>query len=87
MKIKDIPTFEQVKNLKNIFELSSNDKTLSPNYINKNYFDEQIDLLLYANHFRLIAILLSFCKSNNNSTHVCKRCLHTCRVKNQLENH
>ena len=46
-KIKDIPTFERLNNLNlNNFELSANDKTLSPKYVNKNYYDEQIDLLL-----------------------------------------
>ena len=44
MKIKDIPTFERINKLKiNVFELSANDKTLSPKYVNKNYYDEQID--------------------------------------------
>ena len=43
-KIKDIPTFERLNNLNvNVFELSANDKTLSPKYVNKNYYDEQID--------------------------------------------
>ena len=52
MKIKDIPTFERLNNLNtNVFELSANDKTLSPKYVNKNYYDEQIDLLLYENHY------------------------------------
>ena len=37
MKIKGIPTFERINNLnKNVFGLSSNDKTLSPKYVNKN---------------------------------------------------
>ena len=37
MKIKDIPTFERLKILNiNDFELSANDKTLSPKYVNKN---------------------------------------------------
>ena len=48
MKIKDIPTFERLNNLNIIvFKLSANDKTLSTKYVNKNYYDEQIDLLLY----------------------------------------
>ena len=51
MKIKDIPTFERLNTLNvNVFELSGNDKTLSPKYVNKNFYDEQIDLLLYENH-------------------------------------
>ena len=52
MKIKDIPTFERLINLNiNVLELSSNDKTLSPKYANKKYYDEQRDLLLYENHY------------------------------------
>ena len=36
MKIKDIPTFERLNNLNiNVFELSSSDKTLSPNMLSK----------------------------------------------------
>ena len=55
MKIEDIPTFERLDNLNiNVFELSANDKTLSPKYVNKNYYDEQIDLLLYEKHSCLI---------------------------------
>ena len=43
MKIK-----EKLNNLNiNVFELSANDKNLSPKYVNKNYYDEQKDLLLY----------------------------------------
>ena len=37
MKIKVIPTFERLNTLNlNVFELSANDKTLSPIYVNKN---------------------------------------------------
>ena len=37
MKIKDIPTLERLKNLNiNVFEISANDKSLSPKYVNKN---------------------------------------------------
>ena len=65
MKIKDIPTFERLNNLNiNVFELSANDKSLSPKYVNKNYYDEQIDLLLYENHYCLITNLHNFCRSN-----------------------
>ena len=47
MKIKYIPTFERLNNLNiNVFKLSANDKTLSPKFVNKNYFDEQINRLL-----------------------------------------
>ena len=51
LKIKDIPTFERLNNLDlNVFESSASDKSLSPKYVNKNYYDEQIDLLIYENH-------------------------------------
>ena len=61
MKIKDIPTFERLINLNiNVFELSANDKTLSPKYFNKNYYNEQIDLLLYENHYCLKSNLHNF---------------------------
>ena len=76
MKIKDIPTFERLNNLnKIIFELSTNDKTFSPNYVNKNYYDEQIDLLLYENHYCLIKNLHNFCRNNEQNKHFCRRCL------------
>ena len=48
MKKKDIPTFERLNNLNiNVFELSANDKTLSRKYVNKNYYDEQIDFSVF----------------------------------------
>ena len=58
MKIKDIPTFERLNNLNiNVFEISANDKSLSPKYVSKNYYAGQIDLLLYENHYCLITNL------------------------------
>ena len=32
-----------------MFEISANDKSPSPKYVNKSYYEEQIDLLLYEN--------------------------------------
>ena len=88
MKIKDIPTFERLNNLnKNVFELSANDKTLSPKYVNKNYYDEQIDLLLYENHYCLITNLHNFCKNNEHYKHLCRRCLNTYGVQTKLDEH
>ena len=70
IKIKDIPTFERLNNLNiKVFELSANDKTLSPKYVNQNYYDEQIDLLLYENHYCLITNLHNFCRNNEHYTH------------------
>ena len=88
MKIKDIPTFERLNNLNiNVFELSANDKSLSPKYVNKNYYDEQIDLLLYENHYCLITNLNNFCKNNEHYTHLCRRCLNTYGDRTKLEEH
>ena len=86
MKIKDIPTFETLNNLNiNVFELSANDKSLSPKYVNKNYYDEQIDLLLYENHYCLITNLHNFCRNNEHYTHLCRRCLNTYGDQTKLE--
>ena len=78
MKIKDIPTFEGLNKLNiNVFELSANDKTLSPKYVNKNYYDEQIDLLLFENHYCLITSIHNFCRNNEHYKHLCRKCLNT----------
>ena len=89
MKIKDIPTFERLNNLNiNVFELSANDKTLSPKKANKNYYDEQIDLLLYENNYCLITNLHNFCRNNEHYKYLCRRCLHnTYRDQIKLEEH
>ena len=88
MKIKDIPTFERLNSLNiNVFELSANDKTFSPKYINKNYYDEQIDLLLYENHYCLITNLHNFCKNNEHYSYLCRRCLNTYGDESKLEEH
>ena len=88
MKIKDIPTFERLNNLNiNVFEISANDKSLSPKYVNKNYYDEQIDLLLYENHYCLITNLHNFCKNNEHYDHLCRRCQNTYGDQSKLEEH
>ena len=88
MKIKDIPTFEILKNLYiNVFELSASDKSLSPKYVNKNYYEEQIDLLLYENHYCLITNLHNFCRNNEHYTLLCRRCLNTYGDQTKLEEH
>ena len=88
MKIKDIPTFEGLNNLNiNVFELSANDKSLSPKYVNKSYYEEQIDLLLYENHYCLITNLHNFCKNNEHYNHLCRRCLNTYSNQSNLEEH
>ena len=88
MKIKDIPIFERLNNLNiNVFELSASDKSLSPKYINKNYYEEQMDLLLYENHYCLITNLHNYCRNNLNYTHLCRRCLNTYGDQTKLEKH
>ena len=88
MKIKDIPTFERLTNLNlNVFELSANDKILSTKYVNKNYYDEQIDLLLYENQYCLITNLHNFCRSNEHYKLLCRRCLSTYGDQTKLEKH
>ena len=88
MTKKDIPTFEKLINLNiNVFELSANDKTLSPKYVNKNYYDEQIDLLLYENHYCLITNLHNFCRNNEHFKRLCRRCLNTYGDQTKLEEH
>ena len=88
MKIKDMPTFERVNNLNiNVFELSANDKTLSPKYVNKNYYDDQIDLLLYENHYCLITNLYNFCRNNEHYKHLRRRCLNTYGDQTKFEEH
>ena len=88
MKIKDIPLFDRLNNLNIIdFELSANDKTLSPKKVNKNYYDEQIDLLLYENHYCLITNIQNFSRNNEHYKHLCKRCLNTFGDQTKLEEH
>ena len=77
-KIIDIPTFERLNNLNiNVLEISANDKSLSPKNVNKNFYDEQIDLLLYENHYCLTTNSHNFCRNNEHYTHLCRRCLNT----------
>ena len=41
MKIKGILSFGQLNHLNiNVFELSANDKTLSPKWISQNYYED-----------------------------------------------
>ena len=88
MKRKDIPTFEKLNSLNiNVFELSANDETLSPKNVNKTYYDEQIDLLLYENNYCLITNLYNFCWNNEHYKHLCRRCSNTYGDQTKLEEH
>ena len=87
-KIKDIPTFERLNNLyENVFDLSANDKTLSPKYVNKNHYDEQIDLLLHENHYCLINNLPNFCKNIEHYKYLCTKSSNTYGDQTKLEEH
>ena len=87
-KRKDTHTFERLNNLNiNVFELSSNDKTISPKYVKKNYYVEQVDLLLYENHYCLITNLHKFCMKNEHHKHLCRRCLNTYGDQTEHEEH
>ena len=88
MKIKDKPIFERLNILsKNIFELSANGKTLSPKYVNINYYDEQIEPLLYENHFCLKTNLHNVCRNTEHYEHFCRRCLITYSDQSKFEEH
>ena len=79
MKVKHIPKFERLNKLNirghgiNVFELTGN--VLTPIYINENYKQPQIDLMLYKNHYCLITKLHCLINKNSHMKHVCRRCL------------
>ena len=88
MKIKDLPTFERLNNINiSVFELSVLDKNLSPKYVIKNYYDEQIDLILYENHYCLINSLHNFCRNDEHYKHLPRRCLYTYGDQTKPEEH
>ena len=78
MKVKDIPKFERLNKLNirghgiNVFELTGN--VLTPIYINENYKQPQIDLLLYKNQYCLITKLHCLINKDSHMKHVCRRC-------------
>ena len=84
MKVKDIPKFERLNTQRafgksnirghgiNVFELTGN--VLTPIYINENYKQPQIDLLLYENHYCLITKLHCLINKDSHMKHVCRRC-------------
>ena len=74
MKIKDIPKFENLNNLNvNVFELTKT--VLTPIHINTNYDQQQIDLMLYQNHYCLITKLHCLLNKDSHMKWVCRRCL------------
>ena len=84
MKVKDIPKIERLNKLNmqstsgirnhgiNVFELTGN--VLTPFYINENYKQPQIDLMLYKNHYCLITKLHCLINKESHMKHVCRRC-------------
>ena len=88
MKTKEITTFERLNTLNiNVFDFSSTDKTISPKYVNKNYYEGQIDLLFYENHFCLITNLHNFRRNNEHYKHLCRSCLSIYGDQTKLEEH
>ena len=91
MKVKDTPKFERLNNLNirghgiNVFELTGN--VLTPIHINKNYFQPQIDLLLYQNHYCLITKLHCLINKDSHMKHVCRRCFTAFYSNDVLNNH
>ena len=91
MKVKDIPKFERLNKLNirghgiNVFELTGN--VLTPIYINENYKQPQIDLLLYKNHYCLITKLHCLLNIDSHMKHVCRRCFTAFYSNDVLNNH
>ena len=86
MKGKDIPKFENLNNLNvNVFELTGS--VLTPIHITKNYFQPQIDLLLYENHYCLITKLHCLINKDSHMKHVCRRCFTAFYSNDVLNNH
>ena len=88
MTLKGISAFEQKNMLKiNVFELSSKDRTLSPKHNNKNYYEEQIDLLLYENQYCLNTNLNNFRTNNEDYKHFFRTRLNTYGNQTKFEEH
>ena len=68
-----------------VFELTGN--VLTPIYINENYKQPQIDLLLYENHYCLITKLHCLINKDSHMKHVCRRCFTALHSNDVLNNH
>ena len=44
---------------------------LASKSFNENFYEEQIDLLLYEDLYCLLTMTLNFCRKNDNYPHVC----------------
>ena len=49
-----------------LFELLSSAKCLPRNYINKKFYEEDLDPLLYENQWCLISNVYNFCNKDQN---------------------
>ena len=67
MKLKEIPTFEQLIFLEKIELLSS--KCSSPKSIDKNFNEEQLDQFRLENHYCLTTNIPNFCWNIENKQH------------------
>ena len=86
MKVKDIPKFENLNNLNvSVFEITGT--VLTPNHINKNYLQPQIDLLLFENHYCLITKLHYLINKSSHMKWVCRRCLTAFSSEDILNQH
>ena len=85
MKIKEIPTFEQLNFYKK-FELSSS-KCFSPKSIDKNFNEEQLDQFLFENHFCLTTNIPNFCGNNENNQRLWTRFLNIGGSETKLKEH
>ena len=85
MKVKCIPKCKKFITLNiNFFESASFNDLLSLNN-NKNYYEEQFDLLDHKNHFLSIGSLHDFHQTNNLSTDPCRRSLNAKRNQRQFD--
>ena len=68
MKLKDIPTIQQMSSLKEIvFVLSSIDETLSLEYITKNLYEKEKNEFFFRKEHQFSVISLDeFCRNNEN---------------------
>ena len=69
----------------NVFELEND--SLRPVYINENYSGNQIDLMLYNEHYCLITKLHTLISDNSHLKWMCRRCLNSFGSEKVLYDH
>ena len=85
MKLKEIPTFEQLIFLEKIELLSS--KCSSPKSIDKNFNEELLDQFFSENHYCLTTNLPNFCGNNENNQRLWTRLVYICGIETKLNEH